>query len=92
MYEELYLKKNSYEQYIKNLNDIQIKLEKLYSNLILCKEKIQKDTLIEENYFEESKLEKIIKNIYNTKEEIKNVIIPEAKINYNEIIYELSKL
>ena len=89
---ELYQKKNMYEKFIKNLNDALIKLDNCYSNLILCKNKMNKTLKTNDNYYNYKYYEKIIDDIDKNRNEIKNILLPEAKYEYNKILSEISKL
>lgn len=88
---ELYQKKNEYERLIKNLNDLLVKLDNCYSNLILCKNKINHTLVINDNYYNYKDYNKIIDNINDNINKIKNILLPKAKNEYNNILSEISK-
>ena len=92
MNDELYQMKYKYDRLLKQLKETLNKLEMCYSNLILCKKKISNSLSIDNNYYMCNDYEKIIGNIDDNIKIIKNVIIPETKYEYNEILLKISKL
>lgn len=92
MHDELVNRKYQYERFIRNLNDNYSRLESCYSNLLLCKKKINDNLKIEDNLFDYRSLNDIIKNIESKKDSIKNVILPQARYEYNNILIEISKM
>jgi protein subunit release factor A len=92
MENDLYQKKYQYERFIKNLNDILLKLNKCYVNLITAKKTIEKTLKIEDNYYDDKKFEKIIMDVSDHIDNVKNILLPKAKDEYNNILLEISKL
>ena len=92
MESELYQKKYQYERFIKNLNDILLKLNKCYAGLITSKNIIDKTLKIEDNYYDYKRFEKIIMDVSDDIDNIKNILLPKAKDEYNNILFEISKL
>ncbi len=82
MNSDLYTKKNRYEKFINSLNENYASLELCYINLISCKKIICTSLNINNNIFQCTQLDKIIKNI----------ILPKARNEYNNILLEISKL
>lgn len=89
---ELYQEKNKYEKLIKDLNDIIIKLENYNSNLILCRKKIYNTLNINEECYGSDFIAERIDNVDQKLKLLTNVILPEAKNEYNEILYKISNL
>ena len=92
MNDDLYQIKYKYERLMKNFNDTLSKLECCYSNLILCKGKITNCLSIDDNCYKNMDYEKIISDIESNIKIIKNVIIPEIKCTYNEVLLKISRL
>lgn len=92
MREELYKKKYQYESFIKTLNSNYEKIEKCLSILVLCKKRIKNNVNINDECFDVGKLDDIIKNIESDKNKISNIILPQARYEYNNILFEISKL
>lgn len=92
MYEELYQKKYKYERLIKDLNVINTRLKKCYSDIIICKKNIYNNIRIEEDYYKNKEFEKIINGIEKNIDIINDVVIPEAREEYNNILLEISKI
>lgn len=92
MNEELYQKKYKYERLIKDINDICTRLQTCYSNLILSKKKIFNNVKIEDSYYKSKEFQKIIDNVENNINIIKNIVLPKVKEEYNNILLEISKI
>lgn len=92
MENELYQKKYQYERFIKNLNDILVNFNKCYINLITTKKIIENTLKIDDNYYEYKKFEKIIMDVSEDVNNIKNILLPKAKDEYNNILSQISKL
>ena len=92
MENNLYQRKCQYERFIENLNDILLKLNKCHANLITSKETIDKTLRIEDNYYDYKKIEKMIMDVNNNIDNIKNMLLPKAKDEYNNILSQMSKL
>lgn len=89
---ELYQRKYQYERFIKNLNDLLVKLDACYSNLILCKNRINNTLIINNQFYNYKDYNKILDTINDNKNKIKNILLPKAKQEYNNILSEISKL
>ena len=92
MNDELQQKKYQYEKIIKDLDSCYIKLEKCYSNLVLCKDKIKNTLDIDGNFYNCKEYEKIIADLENKMHLIKDVFLSEIRYEYNMILSKLSNL
>lgn len=84
--------KYQYERLIKTLNDNYNNLNICYNNLIETKKKIINNFTINDNYYSKDNLDNIIKNIEEAKNKILNVLLPQARKQYNNILLEISKM
>lgn len=84
--------KYQYERLIKTLNENYNNLSTCYNNLIEIKKKITNNFTINDNYYSKDDLDNIIKNIEEAKNKILDVILPQAKKQYNNILLEISEM
>ena len=88
----LYQKKREYEKLLNDLNNLYTKLEDCYSNLFLCRKKMEKCITIDDIMYLKSSFDDIIDKVYIYKKSINDYYIPNVKEIYNKILLQLNEM
>ena len=90
--DELNSIKYQYEKMINVLNSNYNKLNDCYNNLIALKKQINNNFVIIDNPYSSFELNNLIKNIEINKNKILNILLPQAKKQYNDVLLKISSL
>lgn len=89
---ELYNEKYRYERLIKILNSNYNKLNTCLTELKKCRNKIGESFTLDGIYYSKNIMDNLIKSIENDKNLIINSFLPQARYQYNKILYDISKM
>ena len=87
--EELYRLKYQYERFISSLNSSYQELNNCYLNLVKFRSRLSKTLIIDNEYFSKYEIDKIISTIELNKNKIINIVLPQARREYNYILIEI---
>ena len=87
---DLYIKKYQYEKLIRVLINNYNLIQSCLTELNKCKNKLNNTLKIDDNYFNNNDLQSIINKLEDNKNIIINNILPQARYQYNNIIYKIS--
>ena len=90
--DELNSIKYQYEKMIHVLNSNYNKLNDCYNNLIALKKQINNNFVINDKPYSSVELNNLIKNIEINKNKILNILLPQAKKQYNDVLLKISSL
>ncbi len=90
--DELNSIKYQYEKMINVLNSNYNKLNDCYNNLIALKKQINNNFVINDKPYSSFELNNLIKNIEINKNKILNILLPQAKKQYNDVLLKISSL
>lgn len=89
---ELYNEKYRYERLIKILNSNYNKLNTCLTELKKSRNKIGESFILDGTYYSKNIMDNLIKSIENDKNLIINSFLPQARYQYNKILYDISKM
>lgn len=89
--DELYQKKYNYERLINSLSNNVARIESCYMNLINLRKKINNNFSIDNKPFSYNEIDRLIKELEKIQNNIRNNILPQARYQYNNILYAISK-